>query len=126
MQLALQISCLSATHSALARKRTGTDHRLMAAGTGAAKTCIVGLGDPIVDVLVKLSAQNFDQLGLERGGSVSLHMSEVDDLLGQVADDGHRTRLLNNGRASRKFTEQLTFTPRLVCAVCTEAVLQTC
>lgn len=59
----------------------------------SAKTCIVGLGDPIVDVLVKLSARNFGQLGLQRGGSVSLPTSEIDDLLAQVTDDGHRTRL---------------------------------
>ena len=55
--------------------------------------CVVGLGDPVVDVLVKLSAHNFGQLGLQRGGSVSLHTNEIDDLLEQVADDGHRTRL---------------------------------
>ena len=64
----------------------------MATGPGSAKTCIVGLGDPIVDVLVKLTVQNFDQLGLQRGGSVSLHTSEIDELLEQVDDDGHRTR----------------------------------
>lgn len=62
--------------------------------TTCAKSCIVGLGDPIVDVLVNVTAQNFDQLGLQRGGSVSLHNSEIVDLLQQVDDDGHRSRLL--------------------------------
>ena len=92
MQLALQTSCLSTAFPAWTRQRRVSDQRLMASSPGAAKTCIVGLGDPIVDVLVKLSAQNFDQLGLQRGGSVSLHTSEIDDLLEKVADDGHRTR----------------------------------
>lgn len=64
----------------------------MATAIGSAKTCVVGLGDPVMDILVKLSAQNFCQLGLQRGGSVSLHSSEIDDLLKQVADDGHRSR----------------------------------
>lgn len=58
----------------------------------AAKTCIVGLGDPIVDVLVKVSSQEFDQLELQRGGSVSLHQKDIDGLLEQVTDDGHRTK----------------------------------
>ena len=70
----------------------GGDRRTMSTSPSAAKTCIVGLGDPIVDVLVKLSAQNFDQLGLERGGSVSLHKHDIHELLEQVTDDGHRTR----------------------------------
>lgn len=65
----------------------------MSVNPRSAKTCIVGLGDPIVDVLVKLTARNFGQLGLQRGGSVSLPTSEIDDLLALVADDGHRTRL---------------------------------
>jgi len=64
----------------------------MATGPSAAKTCIVGLGDPIVDVLVKVSSQSLDQLGLQRGGSVSLHKQQINELLEQVADDGHRTK----------------------------------
>lgn len=96
MQLVLHSGCLSTSFPAWTRQRRVSDQRLMAANSGAAKTCIVGLGDPIVDVLVKLSAQNFDQLGLQRGGSVSLHTSEIDDLLEQVTDDGHRTRSGDN------------------------------
>lgn len=92
MQLVLPDS-ISLPRRSQDRRLPGTDRRIrMATSPGAAKTCIVGLGDPIVDVLVKLSTQNFDQLGLERGGSVSLHKQEISDLLEQVADDGHRTK----------------------------------
>ena len=93
MQLSLHRNCLSTVGPVRLVKRRVCDQQLMAAGPGPAKTCIVGLGDPIVDILVRVSARNFDQLGLERGGSVSLPTSEIDDLLEQVADDGHRTRL---------------------------------
>ena len=58
----------------------------------AAKTSIVGLGDPIVDVLVRVSAGNFDQLGLQRGGSTSLRQCDMDSLLEQVEDDGRRAK----------------------------------
>ena len=92
MQLAVNKSCSSIGLCAATRKRV-SDHKVMATGPGSAKTCIVGLGDPVVDVVVKVSAENFDQLGLQRGGSVPLHTSEIDDLLEQVDDDGHRTRL---------------------------------
>ena len=75
------------------RRGHSSDRRIsMATGPGAAKTCIVGLGDPIVDVLVKVSTQSLDQLGLQRGGSVSLHKQQISELLEQVADDGHRTK----------------------------------
>ena len=93
MQIAVSNSYSSIGLCAATRKRF-SDHKVMATGPASAKTCIVGLGDPVVDVLVKLSAQNFDQLGLQRGGSVSLHASEIDDLLEQVDNDGHRTRLV--------------------------------
>ena len=93
MQIAVSNSYPSIGLCAATRKRF-SDHKVMVTGPGSAKTCIVGLGDPVVDVLVKLSAQNFDQLGLQRGGSVSLHASEIDDLLEQVDNDGHRTRLV--------------------------------
>lgn len=94
MHLAVEKVCLSVGLRATTRKRV-SDHKVMAS-PGSAKTCIVGLGDPMVDVLVKLSTQSFDQLGLQRGGSVSLHTSEIDQLLEQVDDDGHRTRLVRH------------------------------
>ena len=95
MQLAVNKRCLCIVLRATTPKRL-SDHKVMATGPGSAKTCIVGLGDPVVDVLVKLSAQNFEQLGLQRGGSVSLHTSQIDQLLEQVNDDGHRTRLVRH------------------------------
>ena len=95
MQLHVPRSCTSIGFPSQVRDRRllASDRRTNMTTTGAAaKTCIVGLGDPIVDVLVKVSSQEFDQLGLQRGGSVSLHQKDIDGLLEQVTDDGHRTK----------------------------------
>ncbi|DBA91709.1 TPA: hypothetical protein ACH3X1_003306 [Trebouxia sp. C0004] len=100
MQLALSQRLTSPSRS---RDRSGrsVDRRIsMATGPGAARTCIVGLGDPVVDVLVKVSSKNLEQLGLQCGGSVSLHKQQINELLKQVADDGHRTNVHGGSAAN--------------------------
>lgn len=90
MQVVLQTRLNSIGAWPQSRDRSFGDRRVMT--SNAARTSIVGLGDPIVDVLVRLSARNFDQLGLQRGGSTSLQQCELDALLEDVEDDGHRAK----------------------------------
>ena len=77
----------------------------------APKTSVVGLGDPIVDVLVRVSAGNFDQLGLQRGGSTSFRQCDMDSLLQQVEDGSHRAKLVS----FESSISSLVPTPKLDC-----------
>ena len=88
--LHIGLTSLGASLKTRDRKLLGCDQRTMT--NSAAKTSIVGLGDPIVDVLVRVSAGNFDQLGLQRGGSTSLRQCDMDSLLERVDDDGKRAK----------------------------------
>ena len=51
---------------------------------------IVGLGDPIVDVIIPLSHASFDQLGLQPGGSTPLDSEAITLLLTQIPEDTPR------------------------------------
>ena len=53
---------------------------------------VVGLGDPVVDVLISLSHASFDQLGLERGGSTPLDSQAITHLLDQIPEDTPRDK----------------------------------
>lgn len=63
-------------------------------------TSVVGLGDPIVDVLVPLSHANFDDLGLQRGGSTPLDTESISQLLSQIPDDTFRNKCVKPSDSS--------------------------
>lgn len=53
---------------------------------------IVGLGDPIVDVLIPLSHDSFDKLRLQCGGSTPLDSESMAQLLSKIPHDAPRNR----------------------------------
>ena len=53
---------------------------------------VVGLGDPIVDVLVPVSHADFDELGLQRGGSTPLDSDSINRLMSQLPEDAPRNK----------------------------------
>lgn len=53
---------------------------------------VVGLGDPIVDVLVPVSHADFDELGLQRGGSTPLDSDSIKRLMSQLPEDAPRNK----------------------------------
>lgn len=77
----------------LRRKTTNSVRHLQyQASTDSVMPTVVGLGDPIVDVLISLSHASFDQLGLERGGSTPLDSEAITQLLDQIPEDTPRDK----------------------------------
>lgn len=58
---------------------------------GVPYSAVVGLGDPIMDVLIPLSHGSFDKLGLQRGGSTPLDSEAITQLLEQIGRTTPRT-----------------------------------
>lgn len=76
-------------------RRNTTDsvrHLQYQASTDSVMPTVVGLGDPVVDVLISLSHASFDQLGLERGGSTPLDSEAITQLLDQIPEDTPRDK----------------------------------
>ena len=97
--------CCDCSARLLQRSSSGLHNRHFSSSNMPTEV-VVGLGDPIVDVLVPVSHAEFDELGLQRGGSTPLNSDSINRLMSQLPQDAPRNKcaLVQHQQNSRNFS----------------------